>query len=381
MNFHLNNEQKNLQEEIKSFAKKNLNKHVIERDKNAHFDFGLWKKCAEMGLCSLNIPENYGGLALNAQNTTVCLEALGEACEDGGLAFAIAAHNLACVVPLVIHGNALHLKNIFEEIVNGDALLANAMTEPQSGSEVFNMLATAKPNDDNYILNGLKTFVTNANEAKYSLAYFSTNREKGFFGGLTAFLVPNDAYKLGQNFDKMGLRTCSLSEILFENSKVQNHYRIGKEGAGGMIFTESMYWERACLSALHIGKTKKIIDDLVLFVNERKSGDVNIGKHQSVSHKIAELYADYQTARLMVYQASTAIDEKKNALLYSSVAKLKSSELIQKCCKFAMQIYGGMAYVTDFHIERYFRDAQSATIYSGTSEIQKNIISKSLGIK
>lgn len=381
--FNYSAEQKSLYDAIIAFAKRELNNSVIERDKAQTFPIKEWKKCGEMKLQGLCVPKEYGGMGLNAISTAIALEALGYGSIDGGLNFSIAAHLLAVALPIVLYGNDKQKKTYLSKLAEGSLIGANAITETEGGSDVFKMKTKAAKNQIGYEINGVKTFISNAPVATIILLYASTNSEKGFLGGITAFLLENNLKGItcSSSFNKMGLRTCQMGEIKLDNVIVDNSCTLGKEGGGSIIFSEAINWERALVGALHVGTMQQVLELCIKYANERKINEQPISKYQSISHRIAEMSIKVQASRLLVYKAASDLDKKsKNAFISASSAKVFTSEAINDICQSALSIFGAFGYLTDNHIERFTRDAIAARIYSGTNEIQKNIIAQCLGL-
>ena len=380
--FSLTDEQKALQEEIIAFAQTHLNEGVVERDREQRFDRQLWKKCGEIGLPGLCVSKEYGGRGLGAVSTVLALEALGFACEDGGLNFALSAHLLACLVPIWLHGSEEQKEYYLPSLCNGKWVAANAMTEPNAGSDVFNMHSTAKVTEKGFILNGTKSYVSNGPVADILVTYALTAPDKGFFGGISAFLLDRSIhpYNRTDKIDKLGIRSCMLGEVSFADLEVSETALLGKPGAGGMLFTQSMDWERICLGAIHIGAMDRLLKAAVKFAKGRKSGGQSISKYQAVSHPLAELKARLESARLLTYKAAWKLEAGKNVSLDGSIAKLAVSETYKALAIQLNQLYAGAAFRGQHSAERALRDSIGGTVYSGTSEIQKNIIAKRIGL-
>jgi alkylation response protein AidB-like acyl-CoA dehydrogenase len=219
MDFSFTTEQQLIQENIIAFAKKELNANIAERDRNQQFLMELWGKCAAQKLVGLPVEEQYGGAGLNPISSILALEALGYGSEDGGLNFSICAHLLACVVPIWKYGTEDQKKNFLTDLCNGKKIAVNAMTESESGSDVFNMKTTAKQIENGFVINGTKTFCSNGTVGDLILVYALTDESKGYYGGITAFIIDKNApgFKVGQHYEKMGLRTSSIAELIFEN--------------------------------------------------------------------------------------------------------------------------------------------------------------------
>ena len=382
MDFELSSEQQQIRQTIIDFATKELNNDVIERDRNQKFPHDLWLKCGELGLQGLPVDVEYGGSGFDPVTTAVALEALGYGSKDAGLNFAICAHLLACVVPLWRFGTDEQKKAYLPALCSGHLIAVNGATEHSGGSDVFSMKSTARKTDANYVINGVKIFSSNGPVADIAMIYAMTDPDKGFFGGLSCFVLEKESgFSSGQVFEKMGLRTCKIGELLVDDVTVNESKRLGKEGAGGMIFNYSMEWERICIAACHVGTMRRILDETVAYVKERRQGSGgHIGQHQAVSHKLADIKIRLEASRLLVYQAASKLDRSRSVGLDASMAKVFVSESLVKAAMDCVQTLGGNGYMVEYEMERILRDSVASTIYSGTSEIQRNIIAKWLGL-
>ena len=382
MDFSLTTEQQLIKQNIIQFAQKELNQNIIERDKQSSFPRDLWQKCGSQKLQGLTVPEQFGGAGLNAQSTVIALEALGYGSKDGGLNFSICAHLLACIVPIWRYGNEEQKKKYLPDLCNGNKIAVNAMTETESGSDVFNIKTTAKKQSDGYLINGVKTFSSNGPEADTILVYAITDESKGYHGGITAFLLNKNTkgFKVGQKYEKMGLRTSTISELIFDNVLVPESEILGGLGGGATIFSNSMEWERVGIAACHVGTMERLLEDAIDYANKRTIGQLSIGKNQAIAHRIADIKTQLEASRMLTYKAAWNIDTNKNNSMDASITKLFVSEAFTSTAMSVVQIYGGNGYMTAFEIERTLRDAIGSTIYSGTSEIQRNIIARWLGL-
>jgi alkylation response protein AidB-like acyl-CoA dehydrogenase len=382
MNFSLTEQQQQRIRETEGFVLNSLNPLPFIQEKTGAFSREDWAVCAKGGLHGLSIPEKYGGSGGDALSTVLVLESLGEHCEDAGIPFAIAAQLLSCTIPLLKFGNEQQKEELLPLICQGKKIVANSITEAATGSDVYNMQARAVEQEDHFLVNAEKTYITNAPMADMSLLYAKTNAEKGYFGGVTAFLVDHGLAGVDSSVElqKMGLETVKMGQQSFASVKIPKTHLLGKMGAGGPIFQFSMEWERGCLGAIHVGLMQKVLKETLRFSKERKVGGQYLHKNQVIAHRIADMQLNVHTARMLLYEAAWSLENKKSPGLSTSMAKLYISEALQKVCKEAFQIMGGKAYLKDSFIERYLRDALSATIYSGTSDIQRSIISSFLGI-
>jgi alkylation response protein AidB-like acyl-CoA dehydrogenase len=266
-------------------------------------------------------------------------------------------------------------------MIQGSLKGGHAITEPDSGSDAFNMKCKAEKQGDKYILNGAKTFITNAPIADILLVFAMTDPHKGF-AGVSAFIVEKGfpGFSVGKPFEMMGLRTCPVGEVVLRDCEVPEENRLGKEGVGSAIFNSEMEWERSCLFATHLGAMEKILEDCTHYAKDRHQFGSPIGKYQAVSHKIADMKVRIDLSRLILYKVASMKAEGKRAPLESAMAKLFISESYVQNCQDALQIHGAYGYSAEYDFERNLRDAIGGKIYSGTSEIQRNIIATFLGL-
>lgn len=382
MDFSLNEDQRAFRDEIIRFARKELNHNVIERDAAKEFRKDLWLKCGEQGLQGLSAPVEYGGAGLDPLGTAIALEALGYACEDSGLTFAICAHLLACVTPIWKHGTEEQKSRYLPELCSGKLIAVNAMTEPESGSDAFNMRTRARKDGDAWIINGVKIFSSNGPIADVAVVYAQTDNTKGYLGGVTGFIVEKGTpgFSSGQAFDKSALRTCPIGELVFDDVRVPESQVIGSVGGGGPIFNQSMEWERTCLVAAHIGKMERLLEQSVAYARTRKSFGKRISQNQAVSHRIVDMKVRLEAARLLVYRAATRLETSKAVGMDASMAKLFTSEALLETAIDTVRTMGGYGIMTEYGVERAVRDAMASTIYSGTNDMQRNIIAGWLGL-
>ena len=382
MDFSLSAEDEALRDRIVRFAQKELSAGTMGRDKAHEFPRGLWDKSGSMGLTGLPVPEDYGGSGLAPLSCAVALEALGYGCTDGGLAFSICAHLLACVVPIWKHGDEALKQRYLPDLCAGKLIAVNAMTEAQTGSDPFSMATHAEREGGGYRVNGAKMFCSNGPVADLAVVYAATDKSKGYHGGITAFAIPTNTpgFRVGQVFEKMGLRTSPISELLLDNVLVPEHNVIGRPGGGGPIFAESMDWERALLGACHLGSMQRLLEGTIRYARTRQQFGQLIGKNQAVSHKIADMKVRLEAARWLLYRAASCLDASREAGLHAAIAKLVTSEAFVETARDSIQLMGGYGYMVESEVERSMRDALGSTIYSGTSEMQRNIIARWLGL-
>ena len=382
MDFRLTEEQKLLRDSLVKFAQRELNHNVSARDAEQAFSRELWRKCAAVGINGLPVPEEYGGSNADTLSCAVALEALGYGCRDAGLVFSLSAHMLACVVPIWKHANAEQKQRYLPGLCDGTFVGMHAITEPGSGSDTFAMRTRAEKRGNQWRLNGSKTFVSNGPVADFGIVFAVTDAAKGFHGGITAFILERGmaGFSSGTKFEKMGLRTSHVGELRFDDVDVPESAVLGSVGGGSSVFGTAMDWERTLLVAGHVGAMERLLETSIAYARTRSQFGQAIGKFQAVSHKIADMKTQLEAARLLTYHAAWRLGHARNASLDASIAKLFVSESLIKSALDTVQIHGGYGYMVEYEVERALRDAIGGTIYSGTSEMQRNIIARWLGL-
>ena len=381
MDFSFTEEQLALKQSVSEFAQRQLNHDVIARDHTSAFSLENWRKCAEFGIHGLPFPEEFGGSGVDLLTTMLAMEALGFGCRDSGLIFAINAQMWAVQTPLLRFGSPAQKERYLAGLIRGDIVAAHAMTEPDSGSDSFALSTRAERRGDAYVLNGAKTFVSNAPMADLFLVFATMDRRRGFMG-ITAFLIEKGTpgLSVGRPIEKMGLRTAPMAEVVLDDCRIDASCRLGREGNGATIFKHSMTWERSCILASCIGTMQHQLDTCVEYARTRRQFDKAIGSFQAVSHTIVDMKVRLEAARLLLYRAGWLRTQGKDAAEDAAMAKLYVSECFVRSSLDAVQIHGGYGYTTEFQIERDLRDAVGSRLYSGTSEIQKELIARALGL-
>ena len=339
-----------------------------------------WMACARHGVLGIAAPARFGGLDKDALTSALVTEALGYACADLGLVFAMAAHVYACIVPLVKFGSEAQRDRWLTKLVAGDAIAAHATTEPNAGSDIFHMTTRAERRGDHYALTGIKCFTSNAPVADVFIVQAVTDPSKGYFG-LSSFVVEKGAtgLRVGKPYDKLGLRSAPMADVYLDECVVPATHRIGSEGAGASVFLHSMTWERTCLLAAYVGAMERVLERTIGYAKERTQFGQPIGKFQGVSHRIADMKLRLESARLLMYRAAWSIAEGTDDELSASLAKLAVSEAAVASALDAIQVHGAIG-TTSGEIERFLRDSIPARVFSGTSEIQRNTIARALGL-
>ncbi len=381
MDFEFSEEQLEFKKSAIRFAQKSLNEGMIERDRNAVFSRELWKKCADFGIQGFSFPERYGGNNADILSTMLLMEGLGYGCKDSGLIFAINGQMWSVQMPILRFGSDPQKDKYLPKLCSGEWIGADSITEPDSGSDAYSLRTTARLEGQSYILNGTKTFCTMAPMADVFIIFATVDKKKGFMG-VTAFIVERGyaGFRVSKDIDKMGLRTAPFAELIFEECKVPVENRLGKEGNGSAIFDDVIEWERSCILASLLGGMERQLERCIKYSKERKQFGKAIGKNQSIANKIVDMKVRMETAKLILYKVAWMKKAHGKATMEAAIAKLYLGESWIQSCLDAVQIHGGYGYTTEYELERDLRDSVASTIYSGTSEIQKNIIARYLGL-
>lgn len=381
MNFQWSDSQKQQYDEVVAFAQEHLNHDIAGRDERREFDPEAWRKCAERGVLGYCFPTEYGGGGLDVVTTIRLLEGIGYGCKDNGFTLALNGQMWSVQEPLLHVGNEDQKQRFLAPLCRGEMLAAHGMTEPESGSDSYALQTTAVRTDGGYILNGHKIYIGLSPVADISLVFARTNPDAGKWG-ISAFIVEatSDGYEASPAQAKMGLRTGPLGEIRLTDCFVPEANRLGPEGAGVSIFTSSMDWERAFIFASHVGSMARQLDECVRFAREREQFDQPIGKFQAVSTRLADMRVRLETSRLLLYKLAWMKGEGIQAINEAAMAKLHLAESFVANSMDAIRIHGGRGYLSEYEVERDLRDAIGGVIYSGTSDIQRNIIAAYLGV-
>jgi alkylation response protein AidB-like acyl-CoA dehydrogenase len=381
MDFAWNEDQQAIREAATEFGARMLVEGVEARDRAGAFSREAWAACAEFGLTGLLVPEHWGGGEQDLLTAVATYEGVGRGGLDNGTVFTVAAHAASCAGPILDYGTADQKDTWLPRLAEGSTIGAAAITEPGSGSNALGLSTSAEAVEDGWVLNGAKTFVSNAPMADLFLVYART--APGGLAGLTAFLVPagNPGLSVGKPIEKMGLRTAPMAEVFFDDCRVPASAVLGSVGSGAMIFNQTMDVERLLVMAPAIGVMERLLERCVAHARERDTGNGPIGKNQAVSHPIADMELDLEQARWLLYRAAWHAQNHGTATRESALAKLAVSEAYIRCCRTALQVFGGYGYTVEYGIERELRDALATTVYVGTSEIQRNLIAGLRGLR
>lgn len=361
---------------VRNFVENDVEPLAQQIEEENHIPEQLVEKAKELGLFGMSIPEEYGGIGLSSVGKATVLGELGRS--SNGFATLISAHTGIGSVGLVRLGSDKLKQKYLPDMATGKKIGAFALSEPGAGSDATNLSTTAVKQGDTWIINGTKHFITNAPVADVFTVFALTDKEKGAKGGITSFLVEKDfpGFSVGKEDKKMGLRGSHTAQLIFENCEVPDENVIGEVGMGYMSALKILGEGRVGLAARAVGSCEKLIELSATYAQERKQFGKAISDNQAIQWMLADMATETEAARLLMLKAATLIDEGKKAIKEASMAKLYASEVFNRVADKAVQIHGGMGYVSDYPIERFYRDARITTIYEGTSEVQRIIIAR-----
>ncbi|MCA9930853.1 MAG: acyl-CoA dehydrogenase family protein, partial [Anaerolineales bacterium] len=352
-----------------------------KRDEKSEFSYEGWRKCAQFGIHGLSFPEEYGGSGADIMTTMLAMEGLGYGSKDNGLIFAINAQMWAIQHPIMHFGTDAQKEKYLPGLISGELIGAHGMTEPDSGSDAYSLRTRAEKVEGGYKLNGSKMFVTSAPICDVAVVFATVDPAKGM-GGVTGFIIEKDTpgFSLSAPIHKMGLRTSPMGELIMEDVFLPDENRLGSEGAGVSIFTSAMEWERSCILASNIGAMERQLKTSVRYARTRRQFGKPIGKFQSVANRLADMKVRLETARLLLYKVAWLKKEGKQAVMEAAMAKLYLSECFTQNSLDAIRTHGGYGYTTEYEVEREMRDSIGGLLYSGTSDIQRQVIARLMGL-
>ncbi len=379
MNFNLTGEQKLFQKVIREFCEKELKPIASKIDKEEYFPLGLYKKMGKMGLMGMTVPQKYGGAGIDKVSYMIALEEISRFCGSTGLT--VEAHNTLGIGYIFEHGSEEQRKKYLPQLTNGEEFAALAITEPNAGSDVSGIQTTATLNKDEYVINGTKQFITTGDIAKVTVVMTKTDVKQGS-KGVSAFIVEKDTpgFKVGQLEDKLGLRGSRTAELIFEDCRVPKENMLGEKNKGFYGVMDTLDRGRTAVGAMSVGIARGALEDSLEYANQREQFGRPIGKFQAIRFMIADMATEIDAARLLVYRAAFLEDKGLAFSKESSMAKLFASEIAMRAARNAIQVFGGYGYTRDYPVERYFRDVKLCQIGEGTSEIQRIVIAKRLGL-
>lgn len=377
----LNENQQKFKQETIEFVKANLMYDIIKNDRESIFNRDAWNKCADYGVQGWLIPKIYGGKELDVLTMVCGMEALGYACLDDGLLFGINAHLLACAMPILNFGSEDQKKQYLPRMCNGEIICSHSATEPKSGSDIYALTTYAKKEGANYVINGEKHYVTNGAFADIFIVFATTDPSLGA-KGLSAFIIHRDTPGLiiSPMVETMGDRTAGIVRLKLSNCVVNESQRLGQEGIGSLIFSTSMEWERGFILSRAIGTMQRLLEKSLHYAKNHKQFGQPIGGFQFISGKLVDMKIRLENSRYHIYHLAKKKEKKKTIVMDAAMANLYVSEAWVDSSINTMEIFGGNGYTVESGIEREVRNAIGSKFYSGTSEMQKNVIAKFMGL-
>jgi alkylation response protein AidB-like acyl-CoA dehydrogenase len=381
MDFSLTAEHQALIAKTRKFASGVLAPGARQRSIEACFERKLWGRAGEAGLTGLPVDPTWGGQGCDAIATAFVIETLAEECEDLGFIFSLCAHNFACVVPVWRAGSEDVQARWLRQLVDGSIMGAGAMTEAGSGSDAFALESHARETDEGFTITGQKLYVTNAPVADFFVVYARTESTKGAFG-ISAFAVPvgTPGLRVEPGPRKSGLASAPWGIVILEDCRVAATALLGERGAGAAIFQESMRWERICILAIALGATKRMLARCVAHVRSRKRFGAPIGQFQAVSDKVIDMRIRLEASQLLLYRAAWLHSRGEPADEAIAISKIMASESAVAAGMDAVQLFGAEGILADVGIDLFLRDMLPLRLVSGTSEIQRQIVARLMGI-
>ena len=366
-----------LRDSLREFAQSRLAPFAAQWDKDHTFPVDALRELAALGCYGIAVPEQYGGAGMDTTALAVALEEI--AAGDGGVSTVVSVNNCPVCAILLKFGSEAQKQAFLVPLARGTALGAFCLTEPHVGSDAASLRTSAVRDGDHYVINGVKQFITSGKNADYAIVIAVTDKAAGK-RGISAFVVPTatPGYTVARLEDKTGQHSSDTAQILFENCRVPAANLIGAEGDGYRIALSSLEGGRIGIAAQSVGMARAAFEAALTYARQRESFGQPIFNHQAVNFRLADMATQIEAARQLVLHAASLRDAGQPCLKEAAMAKLFASEMAEKVCSDAIQIHGGYGYVSDFPVERIWRDVRVCQIYEGTSDIQRILIGRAL---
>ena len=370
-------EQESIRDAVRAFSQEQLWPHAARWDREHTFPTQAHAGLAELGAYGICVPEEHGGAGLDYLTLALVLEEI--AAGDGGTSTAISVTNCPVNAILMRYGSAAQKKQWLTPLAQGRMLGAFCLTEPQAGSDASSLRTTARKDGDDYVINGVKQFITSGRNGQVAIVIAVTDKAAGK-RGMSAFIVPTDApgYQVARLEDKLGQHSSDTAQINFEDCRIPADNLIGAEGEGYKIALGALEGGRIGIAAQSVGMARSAFDVAVQYAKERQAFGGAIFDQQAVGFRLAECATQIEAARQLIWHAAALRDAGLPCLKEAAMAKLFASEMAERVCSAAIQTLGGYGYVQDFPLERIYRDVRVCQIYEGTSDIQKLLIQRAL---
>jgi len=379
VDFEMTEEQKLFQKTVRKFCEKEIKPLASKIDKEEYFPWDMYKKMGKLGLMGMTAPKKYGGAGIDKICYMIALEEISRLCGSTGIT--VEAHNTLGIGYIYGAGTEEQRKKYLPRLTGGEAFAALAITEPNAGSDVGGIQTTAVVDGDEWVINGTKQFITSGDIAEAIIVMAKTDKTKGT-KGISAFIVEKDTlgFKAGQLEDKLGLRGSRTAELIFEDCRIPKENILGEKDKGFYGVMDTLDRGRTAVGAMSVGIARGALEDSIAYAKQREQFGRPIGKFQAIQWMIADMATEIDAARLLVYRAAYLEDNNMSFSKEAAIAKLFASEIAMRATRNAIQIHGGYGYMRDRPLERYFRDIKLCQIGEGTSEIQRIVIAKHLGL-
>ncbi|KDP83857.1 acyl-CoA dehydrogenase family protein [Cupriavidus basilensis] len=370
-------EQEMIRDAVRQFAQQEIAPHAAAWDRDKTFPHAVHRELAALGAYGVAVPEQYGGAGLDYLSLALILEEI--AAGDGGTSTVISVNNCPVCSMLMAFASEVQKQQWLVPLARGEMLGAFCLTEPHVGSDAAALRTSAVKDGDDYVLNGVKQFITSGKNADVAIVLAVTDKAAGK-RGISAFLVPTTTpgYIVARLEEKLGQHSSDTAQILFEDCRVPAANMLGEEGAGYKMALSGLEGGRIGIASQSIGMARAAFEAALAYAKERESFGQPLFAHQAVQFRLADMATRIEVARQMVWHAASLKDAGRPCLKEAAMAKLYASEMAEEVCSAAIQVFGGYGYVSDFPVERIYRDVRVCQIYEGTSDIQKILIARAL---
>lgn len=377
MDFFLSDEHIQLRKAVREFAEAEIEPHVREWDDAQTFPLDCIKKLASLGYLGAVFPEEYGGAGLDYIGYAILIEELARI--DPSVALIVAAHTSLCANHIYLAGNPQQKRHYLPKLATGEWIGCWSLTEPEAGSDAGGTRSAAVPDGDFWVLNGAKTFCTNAHDAQVCVAMLVTDRTASQHG-ISAFVIEagTPGFRLGRKEDKLGMRASSTGEVIFDHCRLPHSQLLGQRGEGFVDSLRILDGGRISIAALSLGTAQGAYDRALRYSKQRRQFGRFISEFQAIQHKLVDMATGIEAARLLTYRAADMHQRGMKVTKESAMAKLFASEVAVRVCDEAVQIHGGYGFIKDYGVEKFYRDVKLCTIGEGTSEIQRLVIARQL---
>ncbi len=377
MEFSYTQDQVELRKHVREFAEAEIGPHVLEWDEAQTFPLAVVKKLGELGYMGAIFPEELGGAGFGYIEYSIIIEELSRV--DASVGLIVAAHNSLCSNHIYLAGNAEQHRRYIPKLASGEWIGCWSLTEPEAGSDAGGTRTKATREGDSWILNGGKTFTTNAQYADVCVAMAVTDRSASQHG-ISAFIIEKDTpgFRVGKKENKLGMRASATGEVLFQDMRLPDSQLLGKQGEGFVDSLRILDGGRISIAALSVGIAQGAYEAALRYSKQRKQFGRPISEFQAIQHKLSDMATSIDAARLLTYRSGWMKDNNQRVTKESAMAKLFASEMAVRVCDDALQIHGGYGFIKDYPVEKFYRDVKLCTIGEGTSEIQRLVIARQL---